>query len=86
VAAEARQTDHRRRKQRKVKTFKDYTFKSQCLETGESGASFGGPIGAPPPGFSEAFGLNGASVPLDEIMPKEHVMIEPPTTTTRKPK
>ena len=58
-------------------------------ETGDSGANFGGPIGAPPPGFNEAFGLNGASVPLEEIAaPKEE---EPTATvdpifTTKKPR
>lgn len=57
-------------------------------ETGESGANFGGPIGAPPPGFSEAFGLNGASVPLEETttVKEETTTVEEPIFTTRKPK
>jgi hypothetical protein len=58
-------------------------------ETGESGANFGGPIGAPPPGFSEAFGLNGANVPLEEIMgtkDKVETTTEEPIFTTKKPK
>lgn len=57
-------------------------------ETGESGANFGA-IGAPPPGFSEAFGLNGASVPLEEVMgtkEKVETTTEEPIFTTRKPK
>ncbi|KAI6170810.1 hypothetical protein M3Y97_01114200 [Aphelenchoides bicaudatus] len=60
-----------------------------------NGAGFGGDLGHgggsspsnPPPGFSESFGLNGASMPLDELMAKETTTTEEPfTTTTRRPK
>lgn len=54
----------------------------------ESGSAFGG-LGTPPPGFNEAFGLNGASVDLPNGAPVE---VEPPpppppttTTTTQRP-
>jgi hypothetical protein len=55
-------------------------------ETGESGASFGGSVGAAPPGFSEAFGLNGASVPLEEVMEKVETTTTEEPTTTRRPR
>ncbi|CAD5223400.1 unnamed protein product [Bursaphelenchus okinawaensis] len=47
----------------------------------ESGAAFGS-FGTPPPGFNEAFGLNG------ELANGENVEVEPPTEppTTRRPR
>lgn len=45
---------------------------------GDSALAFSGNIGTPPPGFREAFGLNGA----EELFPTQQPSIKPETTTT----
>uniref|UniRef100_A0A7E4V4H3 DUF148 domain-containing protein n=1 Tax=Panagrellus redivivus TaxID=6233 RepID=A0A7E4V4H3_PANRE len=58
---------------------------------GDSAAGFGSELGTPPPGFAEAFGLNGAGVDLQATMPPATTAAptttttKAPTTTTRRP-
>lgn len=49
---------------------------------GDSASGLGAEIGTPPPGFKEAFGLNGATMELTTTMIPETTT--PYTTTTRK--
>ncbi|KAI6225428.1 hypothetical protein M3Y99_01341500 [Aphelenchoides fujianensis] len=57
---------------------------------GDSAVGFGAPVGTPPPGFSEAFGLNGASMPLDPnadlLAPAPPAPVEETPPPTQRPR
>lgn len=58
-------------------------LKALGFAAGDSALSFGGDIGTPPPGFREAFGLNGA----EELFPTQSttVVVVATTSTTELP-